>query len=127
LDWSSENYIAVGLDKEVYTWSACNNKVVKLCDFQDPEDMVCSVEWSQRGSHLAVGNNFGQVMIYDTVKQKVVRELQGHSARVGYPFLFSILLGGVKGFFLFLDLWLGMAIYWLRVQEISLFYFYLDL
>jgi cell division cycle 20-like protein 1 (cofactor of APC complex) len=59
LDWSSENYIAVGLDKEVYTWSACNNKVVKLCDFQDPEDMVCSVEWSQRGSHLAVGNNFG--------------------------------------------------------------------
>jgi cell division cycle 20-like protein 1 (cofactor of APC complex) len=65
----------VGLDKEVYTWSACNNKVVKLCDFQDPEDMVCSVEWSQRGSHLAVGNNFGQVMIYDTVKQKVVREL----------------------------------------------------
>ena len=50
-----ENYIAVGLDKEVYTWSASNNKVNKLAEMQE-DDMVCSVAWSQRGSHLAVGN-----------------------------------------------------------------------
>ena len=32
LDWSVENHIAVGLDKEVYTWSASNNKVIKLAE-----------------------------------------------------------------------------------------------
>lgn len=45
--------------------------------------MVCSVAWSQRGQHLAVGNNHGSIHIFDTVKQKIIKEFQGHSARIG--------------------------------------------
>jgi cell division cycle 20-like protein 1 (cofactor of APC complex) len=72
LDWSSENFISVGLVNEVYIWSACNSKVTKLCELPE-EDNVCSVAWSNSGTHLAVGNNFGEVMIFDVCKQKVVR------------------------------------------------------
>ena len=64
LDWSVENLIAVGLDKEVYSWSASNNKVNKLAEMRE-DDMVCSVAWSQKGSHLAVGNGQGEINIFD--------------------------------------------------------------
>ena len=91
LDWSVENYIAVGLEKEVYTWSASNNKVNKLAEMQE-DDMVCSVAWSQRGSHLAVGNGQGEINIFDIGKQKLFKSFTGHSARIGYFNNFHLLI-----------------------------------
>jgi cell division cycle 20-like protein 1 (cofactor of APC complex) len=60
VDWSSLNVLAVGLGACVYLWSACTSKVTKLCDL-GPEDVVTSVSWTARGTHLAVGTNLGEV------------------------------------------------------------------
>jgi cell division cycle 20-like protein 1 (cofactor of APC complex) len=62
VDWSSLNVLAVGLGSCVYLWSACTSKVTKLCDFGN-DDCVTSVSWTQRGTHLAVGTNLGEVQV----------------------------------------------------------------
>jgi cell division cycle 20-like protein 1 (cofactor of APC complex) len=83
VDWSSLNVLAVGLGSCVYLWSASSSKVTKLCDLAASEDIVTSVSWAQRGTHLAVGTNRGEVQLWDTVNCKIVRSMHGHSARVG--------------------------------------------
>jgi len=83
VDWSSQNVLAVGLGSCVYLWSAFTSKVTKLCDLSSTEDVVTSVSWAQRGTHLAVGTNRGEVQLWDTTKCKKVRAMSGHSARVG--------------------------------------------
>lgn len=83
VDWSSQNVLAVGLGSCVYLWSACTSKVTKLCDLAPSEDIVTSVSWAQRGTHLAVGTNKGDVQLWDTVKCKKIRTMGGHSARIG--------------------------------------------
>lgn len=91
VDWSSLNVLAVGLGSCVYLWSACTSKVTKLCDLTSPSNQggsqesatVTSVSWTQRGTHLAVGVNYGEVQLWDTVKCKKIRTMGGHSARVG--------------------------------------------
>ncbi|KAI9207079.1 cell cycle regulatory protein [Polychytrium aggregatum] len=83
LDWSTSNYLGVGLGSCVYLWNAGNSKVIKLCDLGSHEDLVTSVSWSPRGSHIAIGTNTGIVQIWDAAKGKKVRSMKGHSARVG--------------------------------------------
>jgi len=97
VDWSSLNVLAVGLGSCVYLWSACTSKVTKLCDLSTSgnsnnndndrgsatENAVTSVSWTQRGTHLAVGVNNGEVQLWDTVKCKMIRTMGGHSARIG--------------------------------------------
>jgi len=83
VDWSSQNVLAVGLGSCVYLWSACTSKVTKLCDLAQSEDIVTSVSWAQRGTHLAVGTNKGDVQLWDTIKCKKIRTMGGHSARIG--------------------------------------------
>lgn len=83
VDWSSQNILAVGLGSCVYLWSACTSKVTKLCDLAQSEDIVTSVSWAQRGTHLAIGTNRGEVQLWDAIKCKKVRTMTGHSARVG--------------------------------------------
>ncbi|GMI43845.1 hypothetical protein TrCOL_g4045 [Triparma columacea] len=82
VDWSSLNVLAVGLGACVYLWSACTSKVTKLCDL-GPEDVVTSVSWTARGTHLAVGTNLGETQIWEASKCKKIRTMRGHSARVG--------------------------------------------
>jgi cell division cycle 20-like protein 1, cofactor of APC complex len=83
VDWSSHNVLAVGLGACVYLWSACTSKVTKLCDLSGNEDTVTAVSWAQRGTHLSVGTNKGEVQLWDTIKCKKVRSMSGHTARVG--------------------------------------------
>eukprot|EP00040_Diaphanoeca_grandis_P023268 m.126247 g.126247 ORF g.126247 m.126247 type:complete len:490 (+) comp29192_c0_seq1:441-1910(+) len=84
VDWSSQNVLCVGLGSCVYLWSACTSQVTKLCDLRaDGGDVVTSVKWMQRGSHLAVGTNRGEVQIWDAVKCAVVKTMEGHTSRVG--------------------------------------------
>lgn len=82
VDWSATNVVAVGLSSCVYLWSACSSKVTVLCDL-GPNDSVTSVSWSQRGTHLAVGTNSGEVQIWDVSAVKKIRTMAGHLARVG--------------------------------------------
>ncbi|OWZ19714.1 WD repeat-containing hypothatical protein [Phytophthora megakarya] len=82
VDWSATNVVAVGLSSCVYLWSACTSKVTMLCDL-GPSDSVTSVSWSQRGTHLSVGTNSGEVQIWDVSAGKKIRTMTGHLARVG--------------------------------------------
>lgn len=83
VDWSAQNVLAVGLGSCIYLWSACTSKVTKLCDLEATEDVVTSVSWAQRGTHLAVGTHRGEIQLWDTIKCKKVRTMAGHAARVG--------------------------------------------
>ncbi len=80
VDWSSQNVLAVGLNRSVYIWSACTSQVKKLYEVDDDEQ-ITSVGWSN-GYHLAIGTNQGDTLIWDTVHSKLVRTLQGHLDRV---------------------------------------------
>jgi cell division cycle 20-like protein 1, cofactor of APC complex len=82
IDWSSQNYLAVGLASSVYMWNANNSKVTKLCDL-GMSDSATSVSWSTKGPMFALGTNTGEVQIWDVNKMKRVRILHGHTNRVG--------------------------------------------
>ena len=82
IDWSSTNTLAVGLGNCVYLWNASTSRVSKLCDLGG-EDTVTSVGWAQRGTHLAVGTNKGEVQIWDPVASRKLRTMTGHQSRIG--------------------------------------------
>lgn len=44
--------------------------------------MICAVSWSADGAYLAVGNDNGEVEIWDVEENKRVRIMGGHNARV---------------------------------------------
>ena len=56
--------------------------MTKLCDLQ-PDDSICSVGWTQRGTYLAVGTNLGEVQIWDAARCRKLRTMSGHRTRVG--------------------------------------------
>jgi len=82
VDWSSQNILAVGLHTCVYLWNASTSSVNRLCELGEG-DSATSVSWVQRGSHLAVGTNKGNVQIWDVNLGKKIREMGGHKQRVG--------------------------------------------
>ncbi|KAF2089259.1 WD domain-containing protein [Saccharata proteae CBS 121410] len=81
VDWGNQNILGVGLGSCVYMWDSSTGRVTKLCELQD--DTVTSVNWIQRGSHLAIGTNKGFVQIWDATAQRRLRTMTGHTARVG--------------------------------------------
>ncbi|EHY57343.1 substrate-specific activator of APC-dependent proteolysis [Exophiala dermatitidis] len=82
VDWGSANILGVGLGSCVYMWNSTTGKVTQLCKLPD-NDLVTSVSWIQRGSHLAIGTHKGFVQIYDAEKGRRLRTMTGHTARVG--------------------------------------------
>ncbi|KAL7267548.1 substrate-specific activator of APC-dependent proteolysis [Rhizina undulata] len=83
VDWSAMNILGVGLGSCVYMWNSGSGKVTKLCDLGGEEDTVTSVNWIQRGSHVAIGTHKGYVQIWDAKDCRKLRTMNGHSARVG--------------------------------------------
>ena len=81
VDWGSQNILGVGLGSCVYMWNSASGRVTKLCDLGD--DSVTSVNWIQRGSHLAIGTQKGFVQIWDATCQRRLRTMTGHQQRVG--------------------------------------------
>ena len=64
IDWSTQNFLAVGLASSVYLWNAANSKVTKLCDL-GISDSATSVCWSTKGPLFSLGTNSGEVQIWD--------------------------------------------------------------
>lgn len=79
----------MGLDRDIYTWNANNNKVLRLFEVEDGES-VCSVAWSKREGILGMGDSSGSVKIFDVGKQRVVRNFKGHLSRVGWRFYLGL-------------------------------------
>lgn len=81
VDWGSNDILAVGLGPSVYLWTRETGKVNTLCTLEGG-DNVTSVSWIQRGTHLAVGTSKGLLQIWDTVGQKRLRTMTGHTSRI---------------------------------------------
>lgn len=82
VDWGSQNILGVGLGSCVYLWHAQSSNVNKLCDLGS-DDVVTSLSWIKRGTHIAVGTKKGLVQIWDAEKAKRVRNMTGHELRAG--------------------------------------------
>jgi len=83
LDWSSENFLSIGLDRKLYTWSAYNNKSHLITELESDTDYIGAIAWSQNGHYIALGNNSGEIRLYDIVKCKPIFQIQSHNMRIG--------------------------------------------
>ena len=82
LDWSSGNQVAIGLERNVYVWSADTGSVSCLLE-TSPDTYVSSVKWSGDGSYVGVGLGTGEVQIWDVEEGSKLRSMFGHDSRVG--------------------------------------------
>lgn len=83
VDWSSANNISVALGSSVYTLRGENSAADLLCTFPR-HDPVSSVSWNPDGWTLSVASTNGNIRIYDTATQKLVRGYAGaHRKRIG--------------------------------------------
>lgn len=82
LDWSSGNQVAIGLERNVYVWSAESGTVSCLLETA-PDTYVSSVKWSGDGAYVGVGLGTGEVQIWDVEEGSKLRSMYGHDSRVG--------------------------------------------
>ncbi|CAK37325.1 WD repeat-containing protein slp1 [Aspergillus awamori] len=82
LDWSSGNQVAIGLERNVYVWSADSGSVSCLLETA-PDTYVSSVKWSGDGAYVGVGLGTGEVQIWDVEEGTKLRSMFGHDSRVG--------------------------------------------
>ena len=82
LDWSSGNQVAIGLERNVYVWSAEAGTVNCLLE-TSPDTYVSSVKWSGDGAYVSVGLGSGEVQIWDVEEGSKLRSMYGHDTRVG--------------------------------------------
>jgi cell division cycle 20, cofactor of APC complex len=82
LDWSSGNQVAIGLERNVYVWSADEGSVNCLLE-TSPDTYISSVKWSGDGAYVGVGLGTGEVQIWDVAEGQKVRSMFGHDTRVG--------------------------------------------
>lgn len=82
LDWSSGNQVAIGLERNVYVWSADSGSVDCLLE-TSPDTYISSVKWSNDGAYVGVGLGTGEVQIWDVEEGTKLRSMFGHETRVG--------------------------------------------
>ena len=82
LDWSSGNQVAIGLERNVYVWSAESGTVSSLLETA-PDTYVSSVKWSGDGAYVSVGLGTGEVQIWDVEEGTKLRSMFGHETRIG--------------------------------------------
>jgi cell division cycle protein 20 (cofactor of APC complex) len=82
IDWNKENTLTVALGKSVYLWNAATGSIDVLFDNEGAKQTT-SLAWIQEGSILAVGTSEGKVELWDCAKMKRLREMEGHTSRVG--------------------------------------------
>ncbi|KPV74846.1 uncharacterized protein RHOBADRAFT_36778 [Rhodotorula graminis WP1] len=81
MDWSSTNLLAIGLAESVYVWNAATGDVTELA-LTEGDEYICSVKFTEDGSHLAVGLASGPIQVYDVCAGQLVRTMSGHPSRV---------------------------------------------
>lgn len=82
LDWSAGNQIAIGLERNVYVWSAESGSVSSLLECPE-HTYISSVKWSADGAYVAAGLGTGEVQIWDVEDGTKLRSMYGHDDRVG--------------------------------------------
>lgn len=82
LDWSSGDQVAIGLERNVYIWSAAEGSVSCLLE-SSPDTYISSVKWSGDGAYVGVGLGSGEIQIWDVAEGAKIRSMFGHDTRVG--------------------------------------------
>ncbi|WWC71848.1 uncharacterized protein I206_105807 [Kwoniella pini CBS 10737] len=84
IDWSCANRVAIGLGDTGYVWDAESGTVNALGGGEESEDRpkVTAVSWSDDGAFLAIGNDAGEVEVWDVEEGKKMRTMGGHAARI---------------------------------------------
>ena len=82
LDWSSGNQVAIGLERNVYVWSAESGAVSSLLECS-ADTYISSVKWSGDGAYVGVGLGTGEIQIWDVEEGSKLRSMHGHDTRVG--------------------------------------------
>eukprot|EP00474_Spongospora_subterranea_P009976 CRZ10434.1 hypothetical protein [Spongospora subterranea] len=82
LEWSSKDFLAVGLGQSLYLWDAKSGNIELLMETVENEDYITSVSWMSSGTHLAIGTTSKQVQLWDVQNKKKVRVMKGHQGRV---------------------------------------------
>ena len=80
VDWSSTNIVSVCLGNSLYLWNG-NTQDTQL--LMESNDYISSVSWMESGSCIAVGLLNGSVQLWDTNKMSQIRNMTGHTQRVG--------------------------------------------
>ncbi|GFO48897.1 cell division cycle protein 20 homolog [Plakobranchus ocellatus] len=83
LDWSQNNILSVVLGTAVFLWNADTGNITQLMELTNTQDYVSSVSSVPESTALAVGLSNGNVQLWDTEQQKLLRTMSGHPARVG--------------------------------------------
>ena len=82
LDWSSGNQVAIGLERNLYIWSADSGTVSSLLE-TSADTYISSVKWSGDGAYVGIGLGTGEVQIWDVEEGTKLRSMHGHDTRVG--------------------------------------------
>lgn len=70
LDWSTDNIVTVALGNIVYLWNAGTGNIEQLRTYEE-RDHACSLSWAREGGAiLAIGNNEGNVELWDCEAKK---------------------------------------------------------
>ena len=75
--------MAVALNNAVYLWNAATGGTELLMECSEGDNYVTSVKWAQDGNNIAIGTAHAEVQIWDAARQKQIRSLRSHAARVG--------------------------------------------
>lgn len=83
IDYSVDDIMAVGLDKNVYLWNKRTGEINELlCARGMDDNYVTSVSWTANGKYLAVGTFESHVQIWDVESTRQIRNMDGHLSRV---------------------------------------------
>lgn len=81
VDWSAQNAVAVALSDMVFLFDATSGRTEKLLQLETGS--ITTLRWTEQGNHLSVGTSSGEVQIWDASSQRQLRNLRGHTDRVG--------------------------------------------
>jgi cell division cycle protein 20 (cofactor of APC complex) len=82
LSWSSDNMVAIGLGEQVYVWNAESGGVSALGEPTEESPQITSLTWAGDGAYLSVGNDVGEVEVWDIETGTKLRTMAGHASRV---------------------------------------------
>ena len=74
--------LSVALGDSIYLWNASDGSIQQLMQTQNEDTHVTSLSWVQEGNYMAVGTSDAKTQIWDVEKQKMIRCMNSHRARV---------------------------------------------